>query len=271
MLSLSRGIRVSPPYLVSTVGSHAQRIHISANKWTFPERSSTRQQRRPCSWSYQKVMNKGDASGVCCALVFGTRDATAEIEMYDGGVPQKAVFLQGAVSSCLFQHSGKRMEALVHGDLTIAGHDAALVWIESALAKTMMLKRKGPCWGPDVKDSKTVALLSRLITYRGKDETAALLWEPDLRHVNTFVGELHLQVCNTKGLLTPGSKDTAFIDERRVEGAAARVRETMLCCDWSVAKGFGCHICQRSGADNDKYTTKGLKCKKKKRWNRTRR
>ena len=110
------------------------------------------------------------------------------------------------------------MSAYVHGDdMAIIGEQAELEWLQGELEQKMRLKRRG-LLGPDKEDDKSVRLLNRIITYGDNEIT----WEADARHVEIVLRDLNLDGKSAKAVATPGVKDRQFLDDRVIEGRAAR-------------------------------------------------
>ena len=114
------------------------------------------------------------------------------------------------------------MEALVHGDdIAIVGEEEELLWIESELSRSMVLKRRA-LLGPDPTDDKQVTFLNRIVTWgRTPEGLEKVEWEADPRHVDILLRELSLGGAGAKAVSTPGIKDNKLLDESPLEGRAA--------------------------------------------------
>ena len=154
-----------------------------------------------------------DSCGLLLRSMYGTRDAAANwarcVEEKMGSLG----FEVGKFSPCLFQHAGRHLRALCHGDdFVVRGSRAQLAWFEKEMRARFNVKTK--LMGPRSGDVTSAQVLGRVVTL----DQEGVLYEADPRHAEVVVESLGLEWAKDIG--SPGCKETTKAAEENRDDMA---------------------------------------------------
>ena len=107
-----------------------------------------------------EFLDKGEKGVVCGKLnfsLYGTRDAATNWEAHYTNILKGLGFSQGLTSPCVFYHSDRDIETVVHGDdFTSLAEEDQLIWFAGELSKVLNISNRG-ILGPENIMSKKSA------------------------------------------------------------------------------------------------------------------
>jgi hypothetical protein len=158
--------------------------------------------------------------GMCGKLnytLYGTRDAAHNWEKEYTGTLQDMGFMVGKSTTCVFRHTGRNIDIVVHGDdFTILGTSWDIQWVHDRLAAKYELKLRGVLGSPlNPGSTSEISVLNRIVRWGG----SGIEYEADPRHAEIIISELGLK--GSKAVATPGIKCNVFDTAEPLNGREA--------------------------------------------------
>jgi len=153
---------------------------------------------------YVKLPPEEEQEGMCGKLMkalYGTRDAAQNWEHAYINFLEKAGFVNGVASPCVFYQKERAVRVVVHGDdFTVLGQETQLDWFRKQIAEKFEVKFRGSL-GPSDTDDKSIRILNRVVTWTKE----GIEYEADQRHAEIIVEHLGLSK-HSKPVGTPSVK-----------------------------------------------------------------